>query len=65
MQQLQEFFDQALIAGKINLEILHGKGDGTLKRIVKQKLKEYNLPMQISHPAPDAGGDGITLVHIH
>jgi len=64
LQQLQDFFDQALIAGKIDLEILHGKGDGTLKRIVRQKLKEYNLPMEISHPAPDAGGDGITLVHI-
>lgn len=64
LTQLQEFIDNALIAGKINLEILHGKGDGTLKRIVRQKIKEYNLPMEISHPAPDAGGDGITLVAI-
>lgn len=64
LQQLQDFFDQALMAGKINLEILHGKGDGTLKRIVRQKLREYDVPMQISHPAPDAGGDGITLVEI-
>ncbi len=64
LTQLQEFVDHALIAGKINLEILHGKGDGTLKRIVRQKLKEYNIPMEITHPAPDAGGDGITLVSI-
>lgn len=64
LQQLQDFFDQALIAGKINLEILHGKGDGTLKRIVRQKLREYDIPMQVSHPSPDAGGDGITLVEI-
>ncbi len=64
IQQIQEFFDLALIAGKINVEILHGKGDGTLKRVVKQQLREYNIPMTISHPAPEAGGDGITIVQI-
>jgi DNA mismatch repair protein MutS2 len=64
MQQIQEFFDLALIAGKINVEILHGKGNGTLKRVVRQKLKEYKVPMTISHPAPEAGGDGITIVQI-
>ena len=65
IQQIQEFFDLALIAGKVNVEILHGKGDGTLKRVVKQQLKEYNIPMTISHPAPEAGGDGITIVKIN
>lgn len=64
MTQIQDFFDLALIAGKINVEILHGKGNGTLKKVVRQKLKEYNVPMKISHPAPEAGGDGITLVQI-
>lgn len=64
MQQIQEFFDLALIAGKITVEILHGKGNGTLKRVVRQKLKEYKVNMKISHPAPEAGGDGITIVQI-
>lgn len=62
--QLEEFIDQAIIAGKSFVEILHGKGDGVLKLAVKHKIREYNLKMEITHPAPEYGGDGITIVTI-
>jgi len=61
---LEEFMDRALVANASRLEILHGKGNGILKRVVHQKLKEYNDVKEISHPAEDAGGDGITLVSL-
>lgn len=63
LRVLEEFFDNALMANSNNLRILHGKGTGALKNVVRTKLKEYNVPMQISHPHPEFGGDGVTIVN--
>ncbi|MDX1940263.1 MAG: Smr/MutS family protein, partial [Saprospiraceae bacterium] len=62
LKVLEDFFDQALMTNTNNLRILHGKGTGTLKNVVRTKLKEYNVPMQVSHPHPEFGGDGVTIV---
>lgn len=62
MKVLEDFFDQALMTNTNNLRILHGKGTGALRNAVRSKLKEYNVAMNISHPHPEFGGDGVTLV---
>jgi DNA mismatch repair protein MutS2 len=59
---VEDFIDQAILANAAQLRIVHGKGNGILRKAVKMKLKEYNLGMQISHPEPELGGDGVTLV---
>ncbi len=59
---LEKFMDNALVAGVSHIEILHGKGDGILRKAVHYKLKEYNIPMDISHPEREYGGDGVTIV---
>jgi DNA mismatch repair protein MutS2 len=64
IRRVQEFMDKAALSSVNQLEILHGKGDGILKRIVKEKLREYSFVRKIRHPAPDQGGDGITIVDI-
>ncbi|MFN7119477.1 MAG: endonuclease MutS2 [Saprospiraceae bacterium] len=63
LRVLEEFFDNALMANTTTVRILHGKGTGALKNVVRTKLKEYNVPMQISHPHPEFGGDGVTIVN--
>ena len=63
MKVVEEFVDQAILADAINLRILHGKGNGSLREVVKNKLREYNLTMEVSHPAANEGGDGVTLVN--
>ncbi|HMO40270.1 MAG TPA: Smr/MutS family protein [Saprospiraceae bacterium] len=62
LKVLEDFFDQALMTNSNHLRILHGKGSGVLRNTVRTKLREYNVPMHISHPHPEFGGDGITLV---
>ncbi len=64
MKLLEEFIDRALMSSVNNIEILHGKGDGILKKAVRQKLKEYKSVKNVRHPEMNAGGDGITLVDI-
>ncbi len=61
---VEAFVDQALMTGTTNLRILHGKGDGVLRKAVRAKLREYQVDMAIRHPEPELGGDGITLVEI-
>lgn len=61
---IQTFLDEALVAGVSRLEILHGKGSGVLRRVVRDKAKEYSQVSGITHPDPDKGGEGISIVHI-
>lgn len=65
MKVIEDFMDQALMSNAGNLRIIHGKGNGTLRKVVKKKLREYDVDMSISHPAQEFGGDGVTLVDIN
>lgn len=64
MKVIEDFVDQALLADVSNLRIVHGKGNGSLRDAVKKKLREYNVTMEVYHPAAEAGGDGVTLVDL-
>ncbi|MEL6720925.1 MAG: Smr/MutS family protein, partial [Bacteroidota bacterium] len=61
---VEDFVDRALISNANNLRILHGKGTGVLRKAVKAKLREYDAVQQVSHPAAEFGGDGVTLVDL-
>jgi DNA mismatch repair protein MutS2 len=60
----EAFVDRALMANASQLRIVHGKGSGTLKRAVRQKLSEYNHDFTLSHPPREMGGDGVTIVEL-
>ena len=64
LKVVEDFVDQALISNTNHLQIVHGKGNGVLRKAVRKKLKEYNVPMDIRHPEQQQGGDGVTLVEI-
>ena len=64
MKIVEDFVDKALVSSSLHLKIIHGKGNGILRQAVRRKLKEYNVEMDVSHPNPDEGGDGVTLVEI-
>ncbi|MEM8525277.1 MAG: endonuclease MutS2 [Bacteroidota bacterium] len=61
---VEDFVDRALMSNANNLRILHGKGTGVLRKVVKEKLREYDAVQQVSHPAAEFGGDGVTLVDL-
>ncbi len=64
MKVVEAFVDQALMANAATLRIVHGKGTGALRNVVRKKLREYNVAMNVAHPANDAGGDGVTEVEL-
>ena len=64
LAMMENFVDRALIANANQLRIVHGKGTGTLKRAVRQKLAEYNHDFTLSTPPREAGGEGVTIVDL-
>ena len=64
LQVLEDFMDQALMTSVRHLEIIHGKGNGILRNAVRNKLREYDAPMNVRHPEQEQGGDGVTLIEI-
>ena len=59
---LEKYFDEALMLNIPKLYIIHGLGDGVLKRVVHDKLREYNNVESVSHPKHDEGGLGVSVV---
>ncbi|MCB0527120.1 MAG: Smr/MutS family protein [Lewinellaceae bacterium] len=65
LQVLEKFVDGALLANASSLHILHGKGDGILRKVVRQKLREYGGNISnVYHPEQDGGGEGVTIVDL-
>ncbi len=65
LQTVEAFIDQALMANSDSVRIVHGKGSGTLRKAVHKKLREYKTGMQVRHPEPEQGGDGVTIVQFN
>lgn len=64
LSSVEDFMDKALMAKIPVVKILHGKGNGTLKRAVLEKIREYKGLKSVRHPEPEAGGEGVTIVEI-
>ncbi len=58
---LDNFINDALITGRTELRILHGKGHGVLREIVRNHLNSDPHVMGLSDEHADRGGDGVTL----
>jgi DNA mismatch repair protein MutS2 len=62
LRMLETFMDTAMVTSSNTLNIVHGKGNGTLRKLVKKKIKEYKGISKTYHPEPHEGGDGVTIV---
>jgi DNA mismatch repair protein MutS2 len=61
---IEKLFDRALMMGFGTLKILHGKGDGILRKMIRQYLKKYDQVDRMEDEHPDRGGQGITYVYL-
>jgi DNA mismatch repair protein MutS2 len=61
---LEEFMDNAVLSSSNTIRIVHGKGDGVLRKVVKKKLKEYKEIKRQFHPENNEGGDGVTIAEM-
>ncbi len=64
IEALHQFIDSALI-NKIKLmRIIHGHGDGILKKVVRDVLSGYDRVENIRFENSDRGGEGVTVFEI-
>jgi DNA mismatch repair protein MutS2 len=59
---IQQFIDDAVMAGNSQISILHGKGNGILRQLIRDYLSTLNFVKTVSDAHADRGGAGITNV---
>jgi DNA mismatch repair protein MutS2 len=59
---LEQFLDTAILLSQGDLRILHGKGEGVLRKVVREQLRKYKEVASVSDEHIERGGDGITVV---
>ena len=64
MENLQHFMDDAQLLSEKELRILHGKGYGILKQIIRDYLMGNRDVQSFHSERLELGGDGITVVHL-
>ncbi|HEX8040340.1 MAG TPA: Smr/MutS family protein, partial [Chryseosolibacter sp.] len=59
---LEQFLDTALLLGHGELRILHGKGEGVLRKVAREHLSRVKQVATYHDEHVERGGDGITIV---
>lgn len=62
--EVLKFLDDSYMNGQERIEILHGKGTGALKKIVKDILDKHEKVKNYYFAPIEFGGDGITIVEL-
>lgn len=64
ISDLSAFLDKALLRGTSQVEIVHGRGTGALRREVHAFLKDFPTVASFALAPEDRGGDGMTIVDL-
>lgn len=59
---LNQYFDDALLHQMHRVEILHGRGNGVLRKLVAKVAREFKSIKRVYHPEEEAGGEGMSIV---
>ena len=64
LKLVQELIDNALMVQHRNLRILHGKGNGILRQLIRDYLATVNVVKSFRDEHVEMGGSGITVVEM-
>ena len=59
---IHRFMDTAILLSQAELKILHGKGEGVLRKVIRDELRKYKEIASVADEHVERGGDGITVV---
>lgn len=62
LAELDRFLDDALLLGEKHLTVIHGMGEGILKKLIREHLRNLNYIDRFSDGDPDHGGAGFTEI---
>ena len=61
---VDQFMDNAIMLGYDELRVVHGKGDGILRTLIRNHLKGYSQVASMVDEHADRGGAGVTIVKL-
>ncbi len=64
MSAVDAYIDECMIGGLSPVTIVHGKGDGILRRVVQEHLGRFDCVSSFRRGTPEEGGDGVTIVKV-
>ncbi|MBN1158419.1 MAG: Smr/MutS family protein [Bacteroidales bacterium] len=64
VEAVRHFIDDATVVGVSSLRILHGKGNGILKQLVRDYLGSLDIVRSCGDEHVERGGSGITVVQL-
>ncbi|MBI4188666.1 MAG: Smr/MutS family protein [Chloroflexi bacterium] len=62
--KLDKYLNDAFMAGLYQVRVVHGKGTGTLRQVVRQQLAKHSLVVSFRTGGYGEGGDGVTIVEM-
>ncbi len=65
LYEIEKYLDKAIMMGFPSLKVIHGKGDGILRKLIRDYLRKYSQVSRMEDEHPDRGGDGITYVYLN
>jgi DNA-nicking Smr family endonuclease len=60
-----EYLEECARRGFREVRLIHGRGTGTQRAIIRSLLADHPLALDFSDAPPDRGGWGATVVHLH
>jgi len=64
LQTLESYIDEAVLLGIHQVTVLHGKGNGILRHVIRQFLAKRSDVKQFYDDAIERGGAGITIIEM-
>jgi DNA mismatch repair protein MutS2 len=64
LAELEQYLDRAYAAGLPYVRIVHGKGTGTLRQVVRESLSDSPLVKSWEVALDNEGGEGVTVAHL-
>lgn len=64
LEVVRDLVDEAIMLSISDLRILHGKGNGILKQLIRDYLKTVGLVQKVADEREELGGAGITVVKL-
>jgi DNA mismatch repair protein MutS2 len=64
IQEIDKWIENAVVIGSTQLRLIHGKGDGILKKLIRDYYHKNPLIKRISYEDLALGGEGVSLIEL-